>query len=271
MIPKINRKLSTGAIYLKSSCRRDLNLVRFEQSTMSATKLKAKIIEQDNAISNLNTEIQSIKVALENEKRDKQILIEQKEKEWEEKDSVKTKEHKAKLDELSQVIEGLKNEVRQKQEQLDKKELKKLAQAFSEQEGLYEQDQKKWLGAVIISGLLLLISAIVSVFATTGMRLEDKIGFYAIDLILISAVWFCVSQFSESTKLKHDYGNRKTLAQSFHNILSNLSEDESIRSKFIEKTTDILCAPVGRSGKEPILTKKVLKDVAEVIGASVKH
>ena len=92
-------------------------------------------------------------------------------------------------------------------------------------------------------------------------------GFHKIDFILISAVWFCGAQYANTTKLRYDYANRKTLAQSFANILNNLDENTTIRDKFIEKTTDVLCAPSLVGDKESVLSKKIIKDTAEIISS----
>lgn len=176
-------------------------------------------------------------------------------------------EHETKINELNVTIEGLKKELKETKTQLDRKELKKLAEAFDEQEKINKSDQKKWLVAVIVVAGILIAYAVGSIFLTANKPWLERLSYYAIDVILISGAWFCIAQFSESTRLRYDYGNRKTLAQTFQNILNNLSEDENIRSKFIEKATDVLCAPSGSGAKEPVLTKKVLKDVAEIIGS----
>ena len=231
-----------------------------------ANKLRAQIDEQKSKIEELNLKIQSVGDALENEKKQSQNLLQAKELEWQEKDKTKTEQHNTEIKTLGGDLEVLKNNLKEKDAQLDRKELKKLAVAFNDQEEIHKGDQKKWLIALIFVATMLIIYAIWSIFLTSNKPWIDRIGYYAIDIILISAAWFCSSQFSEATRLRYDYGNRKTLAQSFNNILNNLSEDEGIRTKFIEKTTDVLCAPVGSNTKEPILTRKVLKDVAEIIG-----
>ncbi len=173
--------------------------------------------------------------------------------------------HEAELSELNTTIEELEDENKQKQSQIDKRELKKLAEAYSEQEEIFKKESKTWLISLIVSGLLLLISAIVSIKVTHNESWIESIKYYIIDFILISAVWFCGAQYANTTKLRYDYANRKTLAQSFANILNNLAENTNIRDKFIEKTTDVLCTPSLVSDKESVLSKKLIKDTAEII------
>lgn len=237
---------------------------------MSATKLKLKIEEQVKMIDELNLKIQNLTNSLEQEKLQNQNVIQTKDLEYKEKESAKSKDHESKISELNEDIDNLKNELEDKQGQLDRKELKKLAEAFAQEELACERNQKKWLKYLVCVTGALIVYAIISIYLTTGKVWFDKLGYYVIDLILISAVWFCSSQFTEATRLRHDYGNRKTLAQSFNNILNNLPEDEAIRTKFIEKSTDVLCASAGFSGKEPVLTKKLLKDAAEIFGSAIK-
>ena len=187
--------------------------------------------------------------------------------EWETKTQTLKDEHNASLGEKDDEIEGLEKENTEKQKAVDRKEAKKLAQAYEEQELIYRESSKKWLGWLIKVAGLLVISTIVSIWLSTDKAWYDKFEYYLIDIIFISAVWFCGSQYADQIKLRDDYANRKTLAQSFHNILNNLPEDEAIKSKYIEKATDVLCAPNPVSNKEPVLSKKLVKDIAEIIGS----
>lgn len=236
-----------------------------------ATKLREKINKQKAEIDSLNLKVDELNSFVENEKQQMKTALETKELEWKKHDEAVKQVHKTEKESLEARIDSLAIELEEKQNQVDRKELKKLAGAFDEQEKINKKDQKVWLVALCVATGVLIVYAIISIFLTAHKPWSDRITYYAIDIILISSVWFCVAQFSESTRLKNDYGNRKTLAQSFHNILNNLAEDQSIRTKFIEKTTDVLCAPIGSSGKEPILTKRILKDVAEIFGATIKH
>ena len=117
---------------------------------------------------------------------------------------------------------------------------------------------------------VLLAYGVISVLLTAGKPWLERIPYYFFDLIFIGAVWFCGTQYTDAVKQKNDYGNRKTIAQSFHNIMNNLPEDQEIKNKFIEKATDVLCAPSVVGGSEPILSKKVLKDVAELVATVAK-
>lgn len=230
-------------------------------------KQKAKIEELNTKISELNLEIEKLSNDFKNEKSQNKNILETKELEWKTQNVAKEELHENEKVSLRSTIESLKSQVEDQQGQLDRKELKKLAEAFSEQEQINKNEQKIWLISLCVAAGALVIYAVFSIFLVSGKPWPERITYYAIDVILISGVWFCIAQFTEASKLKNDYGNRKTLAQTFHNILNNLAEDQTIKTKFIEKTTDILCATVGYSGKEPILSKKVLKDTAEIIGA----
>ncbi|OGG89371.1 hypothetical protein A2592_01340 [Candidatus Kaiserbacteria bacterium RIFOXYD1_FULL_42_15] len=231
------------------------------------SKQQAKIEELNAKISELNLEVGRLSDDLKNEKSQNKNILETKELEQKTQDSAKEELHKNEKVVLNSKIDSLESDLEDKQDQLDRKELKKLAEAFSEQEQINKDEQKIWLISLCVASGLLIIYAVFSIFLVSGKPWLERITYYAIDIILISGVWFCIAQFTEASRLKNDYGNRKTLAQTFNNILNNLAEDQTIKTKFIEKTTDILCAPVGSSGKEPVLSKKVLKDIAEIVGA----
>ncbi len=171
----------------------------------------------------------------------------------------------AEITDTKNQVEDLNKQLKQKQTQLDDRELKKLASAYRDQEGFYTEDAAKWLKALKWITGILLISSILLIWLSSGQSWYDKLEYYVIDFILISTVWFCGAQYSNRIKLKNDYANRKTLAQSFHNILNNLAEDQAIKDKFIEKATDVLCASSVVADKEAVLSKKVVKDTIEII------
>lgn len=187
--------------------------------------------------------------------------------EWETKLKTSKDEDGIKITGLENQIEILTEEVNKKQKQLDEKESKKLAQAYEQQESIYKTGSEKWLKWLMWVGIALVVSTAISVYLSSDEKWYDKFEYYLIDFIFLSAVWFCGSQYSDQVKLRNDYANRKTIAQSFNNILNNLPEDEPIKSKFIEKATDVLCAPSPVSGKEPVLSKKVMKDTAEILSS----
>ncbi len=172
-----------------------------------------------------------------------------------------------KENELNLAISQVKAERDEKQGRLDRRETKKLAIAYEEEEERETLNQNRWLSATIVVGLFLLASITYPLLSKGDWAWTDHLDTLPIDILLISILWFCASQFRDASQRKHDYANRKTIAQSFNNILNNLPEDEFIRPRFIEKATDVLCAPVRNTTAEPILTKKVLTESAQAIMA----
>lgn len=235
-----------------------------------AKNLRAKIEGLEKKIADMTLEAQELKSKNEKEKESNKIEFQSKELGWQEKEKVLISEHAVKVEELNTKVLVQDKELKDKQMQLDRKELKKLAEAYGDQEKINETDELIWFKRVSTIGSILFVVAILSILITHNSSWVESIKFYIIDVVLFSAVWFCVSQYSNTVKLKNDYANRKVLAQSFSNILNNLSENPDIRNKFIEKTTDVLCAPHAVGEKEPLLTKKVLKDVAEIIATANK-
>ena len=176
---------------------------------------------------------------------------------------------KEEKDQLIAEVEKLKQADELKQKQLNDKELKRLAAAYGTQEDKYTTQADTWfqyLKGMVIGWGLLTVSII---FFTSGTW-SEKLPYFAIEIIPISAAWFCVAEFSYYSKLRTDFANRKTIAQTYHNIVINIDDDvdegeAEIKNKFIEKATDVLCAPSVVDSKEPILSKKVLKDLADIV------
>lgn len=232
-----------------------------------ARKLQEKIEQLSNEKIVLEQQVSALKIQNEQSEAQYKIAIEQAITEKEIATKELTQKYETDLLNRNTTIKELENENKQKQLQIDKRELKKLAEAYSDQEDIFKKESKTWLISLIIAGLLLLISATVSIKVTHNEPWIESIKYYIIDFILISAVWFCGAQYANTTKLRYDYANRKTLAQSFANILNNIAENAAIRDKFIEKTTDVLCAPSSIGDKEPVLSKKIIKDTAEIFSS----
>lgn len=235
-----------------------------------ADKLRAKIEQLNNEKINLEQQISVLKTQNEQSEALHKTAIEQAHSDKEITIKELTQKYEGDLSNRDTRVEELENENKEKQAQIDERELKKLAEAYNEQESIFKKESKTWLISLIVAGILLLISAIVSIKVTHNQSWIESIKYYIIDFILISAVWFCGAQYANTTKLRYDYANRKTLAQSFSNILNNLAENTAIRDKFIEKTTDVLCAPSSTSDKEPVLSKKLIKDMAEILSSFKK-
>lgn len=233
-----------------------------------ANKLRAQIerltadkttLEQQVGL--LNTQIKTLETNHKTE-------LDLKDKEWEVKLNTQSSESEAEISQRDEKIEELEEDNKSKQAQIDKRELKKLAEAYHEQENDYKKEADTWLNRLYYIAGALFISAIASIVITHSQPWLESVKYYVVDIVIFSAVWFCGSQYSNATKLRYDYANRKTLAQSFSNILNNLSANPEIKDKFIEKTTDVLCAPSPVGDKEPFLSKKVIKDVAQIVGAA---
>ena len=231
------------------------------------TKQKAEIEKLAGEKIALEQKVELLTTQITTLESNHKTAIELKDQEWELKLNTQKTESDEKISERDEEIEELKEENAEKQSAIDIKEAKKLAKAYEDQEIIYQKGSEKWLNWLMKVAGVLVISTGISIWLSADKLWYDKFEYYVIDLIFISAVWFCGSQYSDQVKLRDDYANRKTLAQSFHNILNNLPEDEAIKSKYIEKATDVLCAPSPVTNKEPVLSKKIIKDTAEIVSA----
>lgn len=221
---------------------------------------KPKRDEYESKIADIKAKNAQLELDLESTKKEYAEKEKQLVSEWEAKVQELEATHDTETEEKDEEISNL-------QGQLDRKEAKKLAKAYEEQEVIHGSGSRKWLWSLISVASLLVICTAISIWLSSNKIWYDKFEYYLVDIIFLSAVWFCGAQYTDQVRLRNDYANRKTLAQSFHNILNNLPEDEAIKSKFIEKATDVLCAPNPAGTKEPVLSKKLIKDIAEIVGS----
>lgn len=222
------------------------------------------------------TQLEQKILELEGKIKEKDLLLNEKEshysneldrlnRDWEDSHNSLKGQHGVEIENLKGEISSLNADLKQKQAQLDRKELKKLAAAYEVQEKEYQNDIKLWSKILFYAGAFFIAAAVASVYFSNGKVWYERIEYYLLDLIVFSIIWFSASQYSDYVRLRNDYANRKSIAQSFHNILNNLAEDELIKNKFIEKAVDVLCAPSPTSNTEPLFSKKVIKDTAEII------
>ncbi len=230
-----------------------------------ANKLRAQIERLMGDKTTLEQQVELLNIQIKTLETNHKTELGLKDKEWEIKLNTCSTESETEIFERDEKIENLEEDNRSKQAQIDKRELKKLAEAYHEQENEYKKEADAWLKRLYYIAGILLLSAVISIIITHSQPWLESIKYYVVDIVIFSAVWFCGSQYSNATKLRYDYANRKTLAQSFSNILNNLTENPEIRDKFIEKTTDVLCSPSSVGDKEPLLSKKVIKDVAQIV------
>jgi|SRR3989344_900177 len=171
--------------------------------------------------------------------------------------------HAADKEQLEQRISELENDSKEKQKQSDIRELKELASAYAEQEEEYEKDTEKWLKYVVISFVALAISVLVSINLGKGLIWYGKLESYSINFVVVTFLVFALKQYSYFNRLRTDYANRKTLAQSYHNILGS-EEDIEIRSRFLERATDVLCAQSEIADEANTIPEKLLESLTEI-------
>lgn len=214
-------------------------------------------------IKTLKEENQSISSSLKNQEESFAVEKENINKEFEDQLKRKEEEYNTKINELENKIRELEEQNKEKQRQIDKRELKKLAEAYKEQEDEYKDNAEKWFKYVIGSFILLFLSVGFTIYIAKNEAWYDRIEFYLLNFIIITFLIFSLKQFSYFIKLKTDYANRKTLAQSYHNILSS-AEDNELKPKFFDKATDVLCAKSDIKHESYTLPEKLLETFSEI-------
>lgn len=214
----------------------------------------AKTTKQDliNKNEELKNKIREFSTSLESQKKSHEEIVTRKENEF-----------KVKKEELENKIKELEELAQEKQRQLNTQELKKLAVAYNQQEDAYSKDAKRWFRYVIVSFIALFISVGTSIYLASDVIWFKKFEFYLINFIIITFLVFSLKQFSYYVKLRTDYANRKTLSQSYHNILSS-ADDSDIKPKFLDKATDVLCAKSEVRHESYTLPEKLLETLAEI-------
>lgn len=185
------------------------------------------------------------------------------EAEYEEQLNQEKEKYVQKLDELKQVNIELELQNKEKQKQLDRRELKKLAIAYKDQEDEYVGDLQRWFYYVMGAFLALITFGAYSISFFQEVVWSEKIELYFLNFIIVTFLVFALKQFSYYTKLRTDYANRKTLAQSYHNIL-NTAEDEDLRPAFIDKASDVLFAKTDVKHESYTLPEKLLESLTEI-------
>ncbi len=230
-------------------------------------------LSEDN--SKLEEELVSSKQAFTDAKSDFDKRISDKELD----SSLKISGLEVEKEELIKKVSSLEEANNQKQSEINKRELRKMAEAYAEQEEEYKKSIINWLVVIFLSFSALAGSFFWALHQANGKPWFERFEFYILDFIFISAVWFSAAQYSYYVKLRNDYANRKTLAQTYHNILLSIGEtseseentiNTEIKKEFMKKAADVFCAPSISETKEPILSKELLKNAGKAAEIIIK-
>jgi hypothetical protein len=164
---------------------------------------------------------------------------------------------------LAAEVESLKNQVQEKQSLLDRRELKKLATEYDSQEKSYKTDQDSWFKYVVLGFCLIVLSVLWSSMQTTSGNWSDKIDYYFINVALVTFLVFALRQYSAYKDLRIDYANRKTIAQSYFNIL-NSAEDKVIKQKYIEASVDVLVSRTKINNQAHTIPEQLIESITEI-------
>ena len=168
-----------------------------------------------------------------------------------------------KIDAGELETERLETEVEEKQNQLNDRELKKLAQAYKDQEFEYQKDAEKWFNYSVISFVIVAASFALSLWLGEGKLWYDKIEYHITNLLTVTALVFSLSQFSRFNKLRIDFANRKAMAQAYHNIFTSI-DDLVIKDRFLDEAIDVLCARPDQKPDANTLPEKLLESITEI-------
>lgn len=204
-------------------------------------------------INKLESEVEALKLENERQQAENDAVV----------DEI-ISEHEAATEELESRITSLKKENNSQRERLNKRELKKLAIEYETQEQAYHKDQNTWFKYALL-GFVSIVATVLWAHLTTvpSEPLTDRIDRYIINVILITFLVFCLKQYSTYKDLRIDYANRKTIAQSYFNILDS-SEDAVIKEKFLDASADILVSTTHVNNESHTIPEKLLDSITEI-------
>lgn len=174
-----------------------------------------------------------------------------------------------KILDLEEEKKVLHKECENKQRQIDFQETKKLAKAYEDQKKEYKSNSVMWFNHLTFIVSILAISTFTSFIYARRVVWYERLEYYLIDFILISAVWFCAKQYSYYIKLYSDFANRQALAQSYYNII-NSTEDVDIKERFVEKAADVLCMHNSIEHRDNLPIEKLLSTTLETLSVVKK-
>ncbi len=155
-------------------------------------------------------------------------------------------------------------EINEKQKMLDKRELTALAQAYDDQEKQFKKSADNWLAASVVASVVIIFGWAKFSAHLSSIDWIDRIN-YALPVAVIVTLWiFSGRQYGYFRKLQTDFANRRTLAQSYQNLISASGAEQEIKEQFFERVSSILCAPCDSSVDTTTLLEKSLETLTEV-------
>lgn len=122
-------------------------------------------------------------------------------------------------------IQKLEAQIKEKNEEI----INRLSQDYSEYANNLIPQKSFWLDRATnifyFLGFVIVLS-IYSFIKYKNLPIEIRVSFFAVDIVLISYLWFCISQYSYYTKLHTDYENRRVVANSYLGVITNTNDHE---------------------------------------------
>ena len=176
------------------------------------------------------------------------------------------KENNSSIEEKDLEITNLESEIVTKQKQLDKKETKAMARAFSTEKGEHKDNITLWIKLSIGGTVALFIGTAftVSVVLFSDIDTSEKVLISTVDLILFSFLFFAVKQYSFYTNLYTSSLNKQTLTQGYYNIMKS-DEDAQIKQGYKDKLVDVICTVPSIKNEKNLPQEKILSIMEALI------
>ena len=159
-------------------------------------------------------------------------------------------------------IETLNSTVKEKNRIIRENELRRFASAYASQENEYGQQRETWFGYSLVATILLTLSVVFSIAAPYRGWVEgswyQQPGFYLLNAIFLTLFVYSLKQHAYFGRLKVDYANRKTLAQSYQHVIED-EEDAKIQNGFLQEIVKVFAAVPNHSKESVTIWEWLLK------------
>lgn len=218
----------------------------------------------DNQLKEKQIEINALKAQLENEQAKSEVRIQQRQVDFDrEKNTLTSQIQQKDLDIANKTAEFSK-----KLAEKDDLIVKKLSEDYAryiEKEIIPERDrwQKRSFWSFVILSVTVLITIGIFIFCDS-LSIDKKIALFSLDMIVISLLWFCVSQYSYHTKLYTEYSNRRVVASSYVGVIGN-TNDHEVKREAIKVIMDTLFSKSSAEVGSELPLKEIAKFVTDIL------
>jgi len=225
----------------------------------------------DNQLQEKQNEIERLNALLENERRNLDVQLQQKQNEIQQ---VRVSSE-GERNNLNLQIQQKDLDIAAKTAEFNKRLAEKddvIVRKLSEDYAKYVTDEiiperEGWQKRSFWSFVILSVTVLITIGAFIfwdSLSVDKKIALFSSDMIAVSLLWFCVSQYSYYTKLYTEYSNRRVVASSYIGVIGN-TNDHEVKREAIKVIMDTLFSRSSAEIGSELPIKEITKLVTEIL------